>query len=195
MLDHMRVLQAHLDAQRPGHLVDPAGLIACLGPVWPSLAGGRSAAMEPGKLARVENASWRPPVLTFTVERHREPGVRGVRAELEAWTVDIDAATAVAKTVAYRQTLEPAGPPRVASLVREIARLIVNRLDDPMLAWAVGGASVRVAVDDLVGRDGSQKTAAGRRRRFRYRLRKELAAAGWASTGPSTFRNAPAGTR
>ena len=191
MLDHMSALRTFLDAQGTGPLVDSASLIARLGPVWPTLAGGTAESMEPWKLGRIENCEWLPPLLTFVVERHLNVGADGTRADLQTWTVNLDSSTALPATIGYRQRLSRSVPARVAPLVADVVRLVVNSLDDGRLAWSVGRQTVRIAIGAIILDDGPKKTVAGRRRRFQRLLKSEMAAAGWTKTGPATFEHAP----
>jgi hypothetical protein len=190
MLDHMSVLRTFLDAQGTGPVVDGKGLIASLGPVWSTLAGASDEAMEPWKLGRLENPVWRPPVLTFVIERHSEAGLEGTHMSLQLWTIDLDSATAIPATIGYRQKLARSAPVRVAPLVAEVVRLVVNGLDDRRLTWSIDRQTVDIAVGEIILDEGPKPTVAGRKRRFRVRLRREMAAAGWTKTGPATFRRA-----
>jgi hypothetical protein len=187
MLDHMSVLRTFLDAQGTGPVVDGKGLIAHLGPVWPTLAGAGDETMEPWKLGRMENPVWQPPVLTFVIERHGGSALESTHASLQAWTIDLNWVTAIPATIGYREGLARPAPLRVASLVAEIVRLVVNGLDDRRLKWSIDRQTVDIAVGEIILDDGPKVTVAGRKRRFRVRLKREMAAAGWTKTGPATF--------
>ena len=185
--DALILLRTFLDAQGIGPVLDAQGLIASLAPVWPNFAGARDEAMEPWKLGRIENPEWRPPVLTFIVERHAERGLGRTRASLQAWTIDLNWAIAIPAAIGSRPGLARPAPVRVAPLVAEVLRLVVNRLDDPWLKWSVDRTTVHVAVGEIILGDGPKPTVAGRRKRFGALLRSEMAQAGWTKTGPATF--------
>lgn len=176
-----------LDAQGAGPLVDRAGLVARLIPVWPDLEGANDWAMEPRKLSRMENPEWLPPVLTFVVERHGGTENGSSRADLRTWTVNLDAATAISATTGRRQLRPQAARLDVGPIVDEVMRLVVDGLDDPRLKWSADHGTVRIAVGQFIPATGSQQTVAGRRKRFGAKLRSAMAEAGWAKTGPATF--------
>jgi hypothetical protein len=65
-------------------------LLNFLTQAWDSFSGSKETCMADFKLARMEQAEWHPPVLTFIVERHGTMVLRSTKAELQAWTVDVD---------------------------------------------------------------------------------------------------------
>ena len=192
MLDPIEDLRTFLDAQGAGPLADREGLIARLMPVWLDLEGSSDWAMEPRKLGRMENPKWLPPVLTFVVERHGGTVNGSSRADLQTWTVNLDAATAISATTGRRQLRPQAARLEVGPIVAEVMRLVVDGLDDPRLKWSADRRTVRIAVGQLIPASGSQQTVAGRRTRFGAKLQSAMADAGWAKTAPATFVRAQA---
>lgn len=194
MLDPMRVLRSFLDAQGAGPLVDTEGLITCLMPVWADLDGARDDAMEPRKLGRLENPEWLPPVLTFVVERHGGTVLGSTRADLQTWTVNLDLETATPTTSGYRQIRPRATRLDVEPLVSEVIGLVVDGADDKRLKWSADHGTVRIAVGQFIPAGGPKQTVGGRRKRFREKLERAMAEAGWAKTGPGTYmRSQPQG--
>ncbi len=62
--------------------------------------------MHAGKLGRMEDVRWEPPVLSFRIERHGAMGVGSTRAELQNWRVDFDLKPAQCEcSRGYRQAL------------------------------------------------------------------------------------------
>jgi hypothetical protein len=192
MLDPMKVLRTFLDAQGAGPLVDRAGLVARLIPVWLDLEGASDWAMEARKLSRMENPEWLPPVLTFVVERHGGTVNGSSRADLQTWTVNLDAATAISATTGRRQLRPQAARLDVGPIVDEVMRLVVDGLDDPRLKWSADHGTVRIAVGRYIPAVGPQQTVDGRRKRFGAKLQAAMADAGWAKTAPATFVRAQA---
>jgi len=187
MLDPMSVLRTFLDAQGAGPVVEHEGLIARLVPVWPDLEGAGDQAMEPRKLRRMENPEWRPPVLTFTIERHGGTVHGSTRADRQTWTVNLDSATALPAESGYRQLRPRAAPLRVESLVAEVVRLVGDSNDHEWLKWSADHETVRIAVGQIIPAGGSKQTLDNRRRRFGATLQSAMAEAGWAKTAPATF--------
>jgi hypothetical protein len=72
-------LRRFLATAGPGPIEDAAALIALLAAVWPSLAGADDEAMASWKLGRMEGPEWRPPLLTFSIERHGAVVLGGTR--------------------------------------------------------------------------------------------------------------------
>lgn len=192
MLDPMKDLRTFLDAQGAGPLVDRAGLITCLIPVWADLEGASDWAMEPRKLGRMEDPTWLPPVLTFVVERHGGTVYGSSRADLQTWTVNLDRATAISATTGRRQVRPQAARLDVGPIVDDVVRLVVDEIDDPRLKWSAGRRTVRIAVGQFTPASGSQQTIASRRTRFGAKLQAAMAEAGWVKTAPATFVRAQA---
>ena len=188
MSGDLAALRRFLADVGPGHIEDAGALIEHLAPVWPSFSGPYDEAMSSGKLGRIEDPKWQPPLLTFVIERHGGFVLGSTRAELQQWTVDLDTLTASAEGVGRRQ-LRPLAPRlNVAPLVAEIAELIAAGIDDDRLGWSSDRQTVRVRIGKIIPADGFAQTVAGRRRRFRDRLTAALAASGWSvGTAAWTF--------
>jgi hypothetical protein len=75
---------------------DPLLLAGC----WHEFVGAESQRMHAGKLGRMEDVRWEPPVLSFRIERHGAMGVGSTRAELQNWRVDLDRKTPNANAAA-----------------------------------------------------------------------------------------------
>ena len=68
------------------------------------------AAWAPHKLDRIEDLQWDPPELSFITERHGAMVVgESSREEIQSWTVNLDALTAMASICGFRQKT-PAQP-------------------------------------------------------------------------------------
>jgi hypothetical protein len=163
----LAALRRFLAATEQGPIEDAAALIALLAAVWPSLDGADDEAMASWKLGRMEGPEWRPPLLTFVIERHGGFVLGSTRAELQQWTVDLDTLTASVEGVGRRQ-LRPLAPRlNVAPLVAEIVELIAAGIDDDRLGWSSDRQTVRVRIGKIIPADGFAQTVAGRRKRSR----------------------------
>ena len=144
--------------------------------------------MASWKLGRMEGPEWRPPLLTFSIERHGAMVLGGTRADLQRWTVNLDTLTASVE-VAGRRQLRPLAPRlNVAPLVAEIVELVAAGVEDDRLGWSTDRQTVRVRISKIIPADGFQQTVAGRRKRFRDKLTAAMAASGWSvGTAAWTF--------
>jgi len=187
----LEVLRRHLNACPPGPIEDRAELLGLLSPAWPSLDGCDLEAMHSGKLSRLEDPRWAPPILTFRIERHG-PIVAGgsTRAEMQTWTVDIDDATA-SVSVSGRRQMRPMAPRLdVEPLVREIVSLANAGVEDDRLKWSPDRKRVTIRIGRVIPDVGYPETVQGRRKRFTLRLREAMTASGWQEvigTTPHTF--------
>jgi len=82
------LLKKHLFALVPGEIAETGHVAALLAGGWHEFVGAESQRMHAGKLGRIENVRWEPPVLSFRIERHGAMGVGSTRAELQHWRVD-----------------------------------------------------------------------------------------------------------
>ena len=75
------LLKKHLFALVPGEIAETGRVAALLAGCWHEFVGAESQRMHAGKLGRIENVRWEPPVLSFRIERHGAMGVGSTRAE------------------------------------------------------------------------------------------------------------------
>jgi hypothetical protein len=181
-------LRRFLAAAGPGHIEDADALVGLLAAAWPSFAGADDEAMASWKLSRIEDPEWRPPLLTFLIERHGAVALGGTRADLQHWTVNLDTLTASPEPAGRRQ-LRPLVPRlKVEPLVAEIVELVAAGVEDDRLGWSTDRQTVRVRISKIIPADGFQQTVAGRRKRFRDKLTAAMAASGWSvGTAAGTF--------
>ncbi len=156
---------------------------------WEEFDGHELGGMFSWKLAdRLEDASWHPPHLSFTIERHGGSALGSTRAELQDWILDIDKKQAEVSQGRFRQIRKAAARLDVEAIADEIADLILEHRSDPNVKWMKNG-SVRVSSGELLGGNAVPKrTMEGRRRKFRARLEVRLGAAGWRSGGYGIYR-------
>ena len=78
-------------------------VLIALQAAWSEIEGGRETRMEDYKLERAESFTWRPPLLSFVVERHGGAALGSTRAERQKWIVDVEHAHAHCEIVGFRQ--------------------------------------------------------------------------------------------
>ncbi len=185
MPDESNTAFQHLMSKIPAGKIEDdylsSEIASALSEVWETLDGGLDEGMRGDKLGgRMEEIEWKPPLLTFVIERHGGTVKGSVNAELQTWAVNIEERTARVsgggqRLVGDRQPRLDVGP-----LVTEIKELILAGKEDDRLKWQVPGRRVRVQIGKVIPRTGiAKQTLEGRRRRFREHLEKALARVGW----------------
>jgi hypothetical protein len=87
-------LKRILSAMEPGAIAETAEVERLLAGCWDDLGGVDEGGMQGYKLLnRMEDVVWRPPVLSFVIERHGGTVMGSTRAELQHWSVDVDERT------------------------------------------------------------------------------------------------------
>lgn len=180
MADELDKLRRFLQACPAGRIEDTAEAKRLLKACWEQIEGSDSEAMVAYKLDRMEDPSWEPPILSFTIERHGGTAMGSSRAELQAWTIDLANARACGdKSGRYRQ-LHPRQPGlKVGPLADELVSKNLARAEDSRLKW-LAQDSVRIEIGRVIpASSASQQTLAGRRRRLKNALRERLETRGW----------------
>ena len=114
-MDQTYQLQKLREALRPvatGPITDDQlhqEIMGLLRECWGRLAGAYETAMQDFKLDRAEQMSWDHPVLSFVLERHGATVLGSTRAELQRWTVNLEAGSVDQSVEAFRQ-LYPTAP-------------------------------------------------------------------------------------
>ena len=189
--DAVERLRSHLAEFGVGEEDELRSLLA---DAWDGFDGGDESAMAARKirrLGRVGSLAWTPPVLTFRMERHGGTVLGSTRAEIQEWTVDLDARTATAETVGRRQLRPMRKRLDVAAVAEEIIAAVNERADDPRLKWSKDGGSVQVLATVAVNPDHApQQTLDGRRKRLKEKVKPGLAEIGWTeSTQPWRYKH------
>lgn len=178
-------LRAHLAGLPPGPISDATKVQRLLADAWDCLAVPHDGGMKPNKLyGRMEDVRWSPPILKFVIERHGGTVLGSTRAELQSWSVDVEAGVATQLRDGRFRQLQPAQPRLdVKPLVDAIAAAILRGADDPRLKWSENRKTVHVQIGAVIPDAGFQQTTAGRRKRFRTHLSSKLSEAGWFADG------------
>ncbi len=174
------LLRKLMFALPPGEVTELGRVSALLAECWHDFAGAEAERMHAGKLGRMEDLRWDPPVLSFTIERHGAMGVGSTRAEIQQWRVDLDRKTAECeRSRSYRQVLARAEGVRIGPIARELADSIAAGGADERLKWQ-GAEIVRVLMAKIFPYDsGYRQTVTGRRKRLRAALEAILGEKGW----------------
>lgn len=182
---HLHQLKQFLMMLSPGRIPPDAEdeLILRLKNSWDIFNRSPSGDIEAYKLERMENPWWKPPYLTFTIERHGGMALGSTRAETQKWTIDIDRRETAVDVIGYRQLKERQPPVNVKPIAEELSKLILSESSDERLKWSVDG---RVQV--LTGKifpmlKSPKKTVLGRRKRLLKVLGELLAHHGWKRKG------------
>jgi hypothetical protein len=175
----------------PGEIRESAFVAALLADCWHEFEGSTAQRMQAGKLGRMEDVRWDPPVLSFTVERHGAMSMGSTRAELKHWLVDIDRRTArCERNRSYRQALPRAEAVKTEPIARELADIIVAEGGDPRLKW-LGDGTVRILMARIFPYDsGYMQTVSGRRKRLRAALEALLSESGWRAVRQDVYSRA-----
>nr|WP_281721651.1 hypothetical protein [Nitrosomonas nitrosa] len=173
-------LRTFLYTLRPGSNCNWQELERLLANCWDELEGSFDHAMTGSKLTdRMENLTWKPPILQFLIERHGGTMNGSSRAEVHTWQVNVDLATATCVNDTGRRQLKPmARPWKHQNAVAEFAKLITSRKLDPRLNWRSRNYVV-VKIADIVPKGGANQTTIARRKRFRGGLTEELKRDNW----------------
>ena len=168
----MKQLLQYLSSIPAGPISDTAKLEPLLVDCWDEFAGSEAEAMTCFKLrGRMEDVEWNPPVLNFVIERHGGTVMGSTRADLQLWSLDVEAKTASWWHRGRRQVHPMAARLDVRPMAEEIARLVIDRQEDERLKWYEDGR-VRVQIGKILPQGSAYKqTLEGRRRRFRRECR------------------------
>jgi hypothetical protein len=134
---------------------------------------------------KVEQVSWSPPYLSFTIVRHGRTVLSSSRGDLHDWKVNLESLEATYTEGGYRQ-LRPNAP-----------RLDVKFLSERLLATVQQGPGsdselvlnktfvwkdknhVTIQPSKLIPTEGFRETIEGRRRRLRTELTRRMSELGW----------------
>lgn len=138
--------------------------------------GGMEGRKIPGRAYDLE---WRPPTLTFSIERHGAIVAGGSGyAEIQTWTVNPGRATAdlAAERKRRIRPMQPAVD--CDALAEELVGLVLGCADDDRLQWTGDRRRVRIRTTDALPAAAKQTTE-GRLKRLRKSLKEQLSPHGW----------------
>jgi hypothetical protein len=173
-------LQNLMSTVPPGNVANTADVEELLASCW-ELFEGDDGGLAGYKLkGRMEEVKWNPPILSFVIERHGGTVLGSGYAELQSWTVDINAGRATLADHHRQRWLHgPRNSPlKVGPIAAEITELIKNRKADPRLKWK-SSDEARVQIGEVIPNDCPKQTLVGKRRRFKKALQESLQPHGW----------------
>jgi len=184
----MQQLVEYLRSIPPGQIANAGPLDSLLANCWNELHSATAGGMQPSKLlGRMESISWKPPMLSFTIERHGGTVLGSTRAELQYWQVNVETRSATCSTGRHRQLVPMQPKLNVEPIAAEIVSLILNRQQDSRLKWNSDG-SVRVLIGEILPSGSAVKqTLEGRRKRFRREVEQLLTTRGWRKVRPNIY--------
>jgi hypothetical protein len=184
-MSDLDAIRDHLTGLPIGKVKYTDKLAEVLSSCWDQLKGGGEGSMAGWKLKdRVENVHWRPPNLSFTIERHGGMEFGSVYAELKNWVVDVDAGTAEDFDGGRRQKRPKAPAIKIKPLAQEIIGLVRQGEDDPRFRWDEERRIITVDVNAVFpGGDSPKQTTEGRRERLFYKLIELMREEGWTRVG------------
>lgn len=193
-MNELEEFQAYMSSRPSGPIPvsDLGELASALEPVWTKLADRqelRETAMWNWKLRRIEQAAWKPPLLTFDIERHGGLVLGGTRAEVQTWEVNVSTGQAQLMAERHRQIYPMAARVTIPPLVEEVVALVLSGEDNERLQWSSDRATVRVRVGAIPPLTiGYAPTTSGRRKRFSALLQGRMAEIGWERTTGYTYQ-------
>jgi hypothetical protein len=159
--------------------------------------------MAAHKLAgRAHRFRWKPPLLTFEIDRHGGTAKGSTRADRQKWTLDVEKRTARPEKIGHHQLVACAPGFKAEPAVNHFVKVISQRLATPPgwnLKW-ITDDEVRVVVRYLLPNPyGFKQTVEGQAKRLRKRLIEAMAAQGWQVASRSgkylVFRREPITTQ
>lgn len=164
-----------------------------LAAAWDFLDGSPGGGMQGYKvIGRTEDMRWEPPFLRFRIERHGAVMMGSTRAEIQAWEVDLEGATASWEEAGVRQVRKPSArvtAKQIQRMARDVATAMRAGVEHPCVEWRRSGL-VRVDASEVVKGDGlaAKETMTNRRGKLRTALESELEPHGWVETSPHFWR-------
>jgi hypothetical protein len=139
-------------------------------------------------LNRMENVSWQPPILGFSIERHGGTVLGSTRAEVQHWEVNLEKQTATIIKVGHRQLSPMAKRVYIRPLAEELLQAISAGKKDERLIWHGEDEVVLCTSFIFPRKSGFRMTVGGRRKRLREAVANVLLKEGWERVNNDTFR-------
>lgn len=180
MIKELRQLQEALSRMPEGKISgeQERTIKGVLADAWAALEGSSVESTVPEKLPRAESLEWRPPCLTFQLERHPVRQFGSTRSPVHRWCVDVEKGFASVDTTGFRQTTPRKAPLDHVALVRGLLEAIDARNMVSGLSYR-GNEEVEFNPGILVPNEGSRETLGRRRRKVREETQKQMEARGW----------------
>jgi hypothetical protein len=181
---NLKRVKAYLDEHAEALDSNRIGIL--LSDCWDALEGGSETNMRAEKLIRIEEPSWAPPILEFSIERHGQTVNGSSRATVYRWSVNLETGTAGIIGEKRRQLYAMDKRLDVKPIAQSLADAIVTGKADARIAVNKDG-SVRLKIGEIIPATNQQTTSA-RRTRLRARLSTILAPHGWKELRANVYR-------
>jgi hypothetical protein len=179
-------LISYLARTIPGVVADTEVLEHLLAESWEQLDGSCDRRMEGYKiLGRMEDVHWKPPILSFSIERHLVCGSN--RAVLQHWSVNLDHNTATITRTEERILYPLSLRLTVETAAEEIAQAILGGKNDERVCWGEDGAACVAASWVFPKWSAFARTTGTRRRLLCNHIGDVLAHHGWKQCGRNRF--------
>ena len=161
-----------------GPVENLAEIESLLAESWRDLKGDEGGMADYKLIGRMEDVTWKPPLLNFSIERHGAiVGGGSTRAEIQDWQVNVETGAAMLVGSGRRQIYPMAKRLDVGPLADQLASLIIQGERSEYLKWNKDG-TVYVRFRKLLP-EGFAQTTAGRRKRLKQALSDKLKPHGW----------------
>jgi len=177
----MQELRNFLASRPPGSIATPSHLERILASSCHDFEYSNQENMKAGELKNreIEEVEWKPPTLSFTIQRYRVTLLGSATSERQRWAVNVDTKEALCYNAGSGQTTPSQPPLNVEPIVEEVVRLIKNHQKTEWLKWQNDG-SVHVVMGKVFPVSTNlNKHLTRRRERFRTKVEESLTTAGW----------------
>lgn len=174
-------LRGFLESQPAGLLTDGVSseVINMLMDIWGLLPNSDAHKTSADKLSRAEEFRWKPPILSFSLERHGGTVQGSTRAEIHRWTLNLESGDLNCDSSRFRQVIPRDRPLKVGPIAQEVAQAILTRdASDKRLRWK-NDHLVYLNMGEIIPNDRLERTITGRRKRFRKALNDILKPTRW----------------
>lgn len=181
-------LKTYLSTVRPGNIADVHELERIVAAHWDELSSNGDGGMESYKLLnRMESVTWKPSILSFTIERHGGTALGSTRAELQHWEIDVERETATMASTGNRQLAPMASRLPIKSIAVELSRAIIDGKEDDRVRRQ-GDELVVLASDIFPKGSGFNRTVESRRQGLCKHVANMIEEYGWSKVGWNRFR-------
>jgi hypothetical protein len=183
----MHLLIQYLTRIAPGAIADTRVLDDILADKWDRFNGSSENYMAAHKLlGRMEDADWRPPILSFSVERHSVENP--TQAPVERWVVDLLCNTARISGVTTRKLFHLGLDLSIETAAEEIVRSILSGEPDERLLRKPDGILCIAATWVFYKGSGLNRTVGVKRRTLCDLIEVEVKDHGWMRMGLHLFK-------
>jgi hypothetical protein len=177
----MQELRNFLAILPPGSIAAPSHLERILASSCHDFEYSNQENMKAGELKNreIEEVEWKPPTLSFTIQRYRVTLLGSATSERQRWAVNVDTKETLCYNAGSGQTTPSQPPLNVEPIVKEVVRLIKNHQKTEWLKWQNDG-SVHVVMGKVFPVSTNlNKHLRWQRERFRTKVEESLTTACW----------------